>query len=137
MFGISFGELFVIGLVGLVVLGPEKLPVVARTLGRLMRQVQSYTNAFKDELNRELHNAEILELEKELSAEGRKLKAELTQDTPFQEVGAEINEIQEELQDKWHAGPQLPHEDVRSNTAAEDTTAPTVELEPVPKTPSV
>lgn len=134
MFGISFGELFVIGLVGLVVLGPEKLPVVARTLGRMMRQVQSYTNAFKEELNRELHNAEILELEKELHAEGRNLKAELTQDTGLQEANAELSSIQEEIQDKWHAGPELP--EVQAPPLSLAVNPSVSEPEPEPKSPT-
>lgn len=104
MFGISFGELLIIGVVGLVVLGPERLPAVARTLGRLMRQVQDYTNAFKDELNRELHNAEILELEKELKAEGRKLHSELTQE--FGGVRQQLDDTAAKLQEElWHRGP--------------------------------
>ncbi len=106
MFGISFGELLLIGIVGLVVLGPERLPVVARTLGRIIRQVQGYTNAFKEELNRELHNAEILELEKELSAEGRKLKAEIDQSTTLEE---NVSKAAEEAgKEDWHAGTSLP-----------------------------
>ncbi len=106
MFGISFGELLLIGIVGLVVLGPERLPVVARTLGRIIRQVQGYTNAFKEELNRELHNAEILELEKELSAEGRKLKAEIDQSTALED---DVSKVAEEAgKEDWHAGTSLP-----------------------------
>lgn len=109
MFGISFGELLVIGVIGLVVLGPERLPAVARTLGRLMRQVQDYTNAFKAELNRELHNAEILELEKELKAEGRQLQAEVQAG-----LGEEFSTVQQRLEDAlsepdpWHAGSAAP-----------------------------
>lgn len=136
MFGISFGELFVIGLVGLVVLGPEKLPVVARTLGRIMRQVQSYTNAFKDELNRELHNAEILELEKELSAEGRQLKTELTQDSPVEEISTEIHQLQEQVEDKWHEGTELASDLPAMTSSAAEELPPAPELEPEPKTPS-
>ena len=109
MFGISFGELLVIGVIGLVVLGPEKLPAVARTLGRLMRQVQDYTNAFKAELNRELHNAEILQLEKELKAEGRQLHSELQAG-----LGEELSDVQQQMEeavtepDRWHSGSAAP-----------------------------
>lgn len=112
MFGISFGELFVIGLVALVVIGPEKLPALARTLGKLVRQVQGYTNAFKAELNRELHNAEILELEKELAAEGKKLHAELTQNISpaLQETSSELTAATDAIREEWHTGTQLQSE---------------------------
>lgn len=111
MFGISFGELLVIGVVGLVVLGPERLPAVARTLGRLMRQVQDYTDSFKAELNRELHNAEILQLEKELKAEGRQLHNEIHRE--FSEVQLSLeqetddDEPDEGQKERWHSGPGL------------------------------
>lgn len=112
MFGISFGELFVIGLVALVVIGPEKLPALARTLGKFVRQVQGYTNAFKAELNRELHNAEILELEKELAAEGKKLHTEFTQsiNPVLQETTAELAKNTEAIREEWHTGSQLQSE---------------------------
>lgn len=105
MFGISFGELLIISVVGLIVVGPERLPAVARTLGRLLRQVQDYTQSFKSELNRELHNAEILQLEKEMQAEGRQLQTSLQQ---------EYSEVQQQLEaaapagNDWHSGSSAP-----------------------------
>ncbi|WP_308444354.1 Sec-independent protein translocase subunit TatA/TatB, partial [Laribacter hongkongensis] len=42
MFDISFGEMLLIGIVALVVIGPEKLPSVARTLGALVGRMQRY-----------------------------------------------------------------------------------------------
>lgn len=125
MFGISFGELMVIGVIGLVVLGPERLPAVARTLGRLMRQVQDYTNAFKAELNRELHNAEILELEKELKAEGRQLQAEVQAG-----LGEEFSTVQQQLEeaadepDRWHSGSSAPQAEVAADALAPQAPPP-------------
>lgn len=120
MFGISFGELMIIGVVGLIVFGPEKLPAVARTVGRLMRQVQDYTHAFKTELNRELHNAEILQLEKELKEEGRKLQAGLTDE--FSEVQKQLEEATPAAlsplePDRWHEGTRP---EVKPSTIAQD-----------------
>lgn len=132
MFGISFGELMVIGVIGLIVLGPERLPAVARTLGRLMRQVQDYTNAFKAELNRELHNAEILELEKELKAEGRQLQAEVQNG-----LGEEFSTVQQQLEettaelDRWHSGSSTPQVEV-----APDALAPQAAPQAIPSSTS-
>lgn len=50
MFGISFLELLVIGLLALVVLGPEKLPEVARWAGKGVRELRQISNAFRDAL---------------------------------------------------------------------------------------
>ena len=54
MFDISFGELLVIGVVALVVLGPEKLPAVARTVGALVGRMQRFVNNVKSDIQREV-----------------------------------------------------------------------------------
>lgn len=54
MFDISFGELMVIGVVALVVLGPEKLPAVARTVGALIGRMQRFVNNVKSDIQREV-----------------------------------------------------------------------------------
>ena len=45
MFDIGFSELVVIGLVALIVIGPEKLPRVARTVGHLIGRLQRYARS--------------------------------------------------------------------------------------------
>ena len=65
MFDVGFSEIVVILLVALVVIGPEKLPKVARTLGLLTGRVQRYVATVKAEVNREIHNEEILRMERE------------------------------------------------------------------------
>ncbi len=54
MFDIGFSELLVIGLVALVVLGPERLPRVARTLGHLAGRLQRYVSDVKSDISREM-----------------------------------------------------------------------------------
>jgi len=54
MFDIGFTELMVIGLVALVVIGPERLPRVARTLGHLAGRLQRYVADVKSDINREI-----------------------------------------------------------------------------------
>ena len=54
MFDIGFSELLVIGVVALVVIGPEKLPRVARTLGHLAGRLQRYVTDVKADINREM-----------------------------------------------------------------------------------
>lgn len=65
MFDVGFSEILVIMLVALVVIGPEKLPKVARTLGLLAGRLQRYATSVKAEVERELRNEEILRLERE------------------------------------------------------------------------
>lgn len=54
MFDIGFWELVVIGVVALVVLGPERLPVAIRTASHWIRLIRSTTNSVKAELEQEL-----------------------------------------------------------------------------------
>ena len=61
MFDIGFSELIVIGIVALVVIGPEKLPRVARTVGHLVGRLQRYVSDVKSDISREM---EIEDLKK-------------------------------------------------------------------------
>lgn len=54
MFDIGFSELVVIGLVALIVIGPERLPGVARTVGHLIGRLQRYVADVKADINREV-----------------------------------------------------------------------------------
>lgn len=74
MFGISFSELVLVGLVALLVLGPERLPGAARTAGLWIGRLRRSFNAIKqevereigaDEIRRQLHNEHIMSLEQE------------------------------------------------------------------------
>jgi sec-independent protein translocase protein TatB len=69
MFDIGFSELVVISLIALIVLGPKRLPEVARTAGRWMGQLRRFITDVKQDLDREIHSEDLAEL--------RKLKEEL------------------------------------------------------------
>jgi sec-independent protein translocase protein TatB len=66
MFDIAFSELIVIAIVALIVIGPEKLPKVARTLGALAGRMQRYMAQIKEEVNRESRFAELQQLQQEI-----------------------------------------------------------------------
>lgn len=87
MFGISFSELLLVGLVALLVLGPERLPGAARTAGLWIGRLKRSFNTIKqevereigaDEIRRQLHNEHILSMERE----AQKLLAPLTGQNP-------------------------------------------------------
>ncbi|MCU7238217.1 Sec-independent protein translocase protein TatB [Pseudomonas peradeniyensis] len=74
MLGISFSELLLVGLVALLVLGPERLPGAARTAGLWIGRLKRSFNAIKmevereigaDDIRRQLHNEHILQMEQE------------------------------------------------------------------------
>lgn len=49
MLGFSFGEILILALLALIVIGPKQLPDMARTLGRLFNEIRRSTNGFLDE----------------------------------------------------------------------------------------
>ena len=65
MFDIGFSELMVIGIVALLVLGPERLPKVARTTGHLLGRLQRYVADVKSDINREMQLDELKKLQEE------------------------------------------------------------------------
>jgi sec-independent protein translocase protein TatB len=73
MFDIGFAELLLIGVVGLLVLGPERLPGAVRTGSTWLRRLRRGFNDIKREIEQDLHNQEIMD---ELRRTGEQLKDE-------------------------------------------------------------
>lgn len=69
MFGVDFSELMVILLVALVVIGPERLPKVARTLGNLWGRAQRYINGVKADISRDMAIDEFRQLQQKVQQE--------------------------------------------------------------------
>ena len=65
MFDFSFGELAMIGAVALIVLGPERLPKVARSVGEWAGKAQRYVSQVKADINREIEVAELKKLQEQ------------------------------------------------------------------------
>ncbi|WP_051229557.1 twin-arginine translocase TatA/TatE family subunit [Paludibacterium yongneupense] len=66
MFDFSLGEILLIGVVALVVLGPERLPVVARTLGALLARMQRFAASVKSDIRREADRAGLAGLQQDV-----------------------------------------------------------------------
>ena len=75
MFDIGFSELVVIGVVALVVIGPERLPKTARTVGHLFGRLQRYVNDVKADINREMELDELRKLQREMQGAAWALSA--------------------------------------------------------------
>jgi len=65
MFDIGFSELMVIGVVALIVLGPERLPKVARTAGHLFGRLQRYVSEVKQQVKQEMDAEELKKFQTE------------------------------------------------------------------------
>lgn len=78
MFDVGFSELLVIALVALIVIGPERLPKVARTVGILLGRLQRYVNDVKSDINREIQLDELKQLQEQVASQTRDLETSLT-----------------------------------------------------------
>jgi sec-independent protein translocase protein TatB len=74
MFDISFTEILVIAIIALVVLGPERLPQVARTLGHLLGRAQRYVNDVKNDIQHEMELEELNKLKTSVQETARSIE---------------------------------------------------------------
>ncbi len=79
MFNIAFPELVVIVVVFLIVIGPDKLPKVAHTLGAMLGRMQRFMSEVKNDLDQELKNNDLHRLQEELKLQEDGLNEQLRQ----------------------------------------------------------
>ena len=89
MFDIGFSELMIIAIVALIVIGPERLPKVARTLGHLFGRMQRYVNDVKADISREMQLEELKKLQASMQDAARSFE---------DSVRREVNSTEAELQ---------------------------------------
>ncbi len=118
MFDIAFSELILIALVALVVIGPERLPGLARTAGHLLGRLQRYVSDVKSDINREIQLEELKKMQQEVVESARSLESDLTQD--FSSMENTLNESLSQI--------EPAESDPSPNTETGDTPAePSVE----------
>lgn len=79
MFDISFTELMMIALVGLVVIGPERMPKVARTAGHLLGRLQRYVSDVKADINREMQLEDLKKLQAQVAEQARDMERQVNE----------------------------------------------------------
>ncbi|WP_296942783.1 Sec-independent protein translocase protein TatB [uncultured Massilia sp.] len=110
MIDLGLTKLAIIGAVALVVIGPEKLPKVARMAGTLYGRAQRYLNEVKTEVSREIEMEELRNLHKEVQDTAHNFRNEVeTAKSGFEQgVSSHLDEVEsawrgEEAADKAHA----------------------------------
>ena len=119
MFDIGISELFVIGIVALVVIGPERLPKVARTLGILFGRMQRYVTQVKSDISREMELAELGKVKTEFESAARNFKSDI--ETKAADAEREIREAQASIEQELA---------VKSDAAVPEPAAPPADLPP-------
>ena len=95
MFDVGLSEIMVIAVVALIVLGPEKLPKTARTLGHLFGRLQRYVADVKSDISRELALDELKKMQAEVKTAASDFEASLN--TSAQEVEANVRVVEAAL----------------------------------------
>lgn len=90
MFDIGFSELVVIALVALIVIGPERLPRVARTAGHLLGRLQRYVSDVKADINREIQLEDLKKLQQQVTDQARSMEQSVNEQ--LKSVETSLNE---------------------------------------------
>ena len=92
MFDIGFSELLVIAVVALLVIGPEKLPKVARTAGIMFGRLQRYVNDVKADIQREVELDELKKLRSQFEDAAKSVEQSVSEvDQQMRAVGDDLN----------------------------------------------
>ena len=107
MFDIGFAELLLIGVVGLLVVGPEQLPGAVRTVLAWVNRFRRSFDQIRTEVRRELHNDEVMQ---KLKADSRQLEQQVRDTTQSveQEIQALGNEASDSLQGASNTSNSVP-----------------------------
>jgi sec-independent protein translocase protein TatB len=97
MFNFGLSEIMVIAVVGLIVIGPERLPKVAKTVGHLFGRMQRYASQVKAEIDREVQLDELKNLQKTMKEAADEIEADVS--SQFNFIQSEIDETEKELSD--------------------------------------
>ena len=95
MFDIAFSELLVIGVVALVVIGPERLPKVARTWGVLFGRLQRYVAQVKSDINREMELSELSKVKTEFEGAAREFQRDI--ETEVSAAERDLREVETDI----------------------------------------
>ena len=147
MFGISFTELMLIGAIALVIIGPERLPRVARTVGHLLGRAQRYVGDVKSDIQREMNLDQMTELKDQMEEAAKSVKTSVKEATDtfrdpledarkaLKETSASVEDLvkttREEL-DELSSTATDPASTTPQSGSATDTSLPSPADQPVP-----
>ena len=95
MFDIGFSEMMVIAVLALIVIGPERLPRVARTLGHLAGRLQRYVADVKADINREVELDELRKMRDSMQQAASNFQSSV--DSELSKASSELSKVEGEL----------------------------------------
>ena len=136
MFDFGFSELIVIGVVLLVVVGPERLPRVARTAGHLLGRVQRYVSDVKSDIQREMQLEELKKLQEQVRQQAQEVESSVRSGVASveSETGRTVGELRSMLPAAGQPAPQAePSAAGTSPPGAASASPPPLPQEPSPR----
>jgi sec-independent protein translocase protein TatB len=132
MFDVGFSELVVIAIVALVVIGPERLPKVARTAGHLLGRLQRYVNDVKSDINREMQLDELKKLQADVQESARNIERSVS--TEMQSAQQALNQTAQGVAEEVKPLPvaEVPAATPLSAAQPPELAAPAAPAEPLP-----
>jgi sec-independent protein translocase protein TatB len=112
MFDIGFSEMMVIAVLALIVIGPERLPRVARTLGHLAGRLQRYVADVKADINREVELEELRNMRDQMQKAASEMQSAV--DTELNKTADDLNKAVEGAEK-----PAKPAEPQKTGTAGQ------------------
>ena len=122
MFDIGFSEIVVIAVVALIVIGPERLPKTARTLGHLFGRLQRYVADVKADISREMQLEELKKLQQEVRSAATEIETSVTAAARHVETG--VRGVESELNAAASTTEAPGAQDGAAVSAAPSTTSP-------------
>lgn len=106
MLDIGISKLMLVAGIALIVIGPERLPKAARTLGHLFGRLQRYVNDVKSDINREIELDELRKLQREVQTAATELKTSV--ESAAQGVESGVREVERDLNAAGTESPPPP-----------------------------
>ena len=129
MFELSFGKMMIIAVVALIVLGPEKLPKVARTIGHLLGRARTYANTVKQDIDREMQMDELRKLQQQAQEAARSFE------TAVSDAGRSVEQEASSMQNSMNASLAQAESAALGNAAT--TTPPVIGTDNVIASPAL
>ncbi len=135
MFDIAFSEIMIIAVVALIVIGPERLPKTARTLGHLFGRLQRYVSDVKADISREMELDELRKLQQQVHSAARDLETSVH--SAVSQVETNVRGVEGELNAAATGTPATAAPSTPTDpSATPDTGAAPVPVEP-PRQPTL
>jgi sec-independent protein translocase protein TatB len=101
MFDIGFTELILIGVVALVVVGPQRLPVATRTIGALLGRAQRYVNDVKSDIQRQMDLEELRKVQQQVKSMGEEIQSSVQ--NVEKEVSSVTSSVSDSVNTAWES----------------------------------